>query len=396
MKTDRTKQLTELRDALRINRAELDVDALGRFMGFYVEDSFLKGMLDNPEVVRALLYCLRNKNVKRQELVDRLFEYFTIKGRDRRQSSALISMLLFLSGVDFQLNKIEIPKETQEKDVLSDVMPNSSMPMRSVPVRSVPVSAGKPNKNRRIAGFIGALILVLIGALLVWLFLKNPGIVPEGRLVGTVVSTEGKTIDLYERKIDDVYSIRAFSKKKNGKYAEEEVFKTPKGKSSYINSVKFNKWLSSAPEGCFFAFNENDNSLYVPRINNDLTGADRYIVYQYDGQSFVCTSTNSAGFWLYPGLAVFDQLFVIGRTLVHLVRIDRMANGDYRYACWKSESNLNEKPDIVLFNDGQLREGTLCFFNGSYKYVIDLDKHNLWVYKDDSVLSCRNVEFLVK
>lgn len=386
MKTDRTKQLTELRDALRINRAELDVDALGRFMGFYVEDSFLKGMLDNSEVVRALLYCLRNKNVKRQELVDRLFEYFTIKGRDRRQSSALISMLLFLSGVDFQLNKIEIPKGTQEKNVLSDVMPNSSV---AEPSR-------KPNKNRRITGFLGAFVFVLMVALLFWLFFKNPGIVPEGRLVGTVVSAEGKTIELYEYKIDDVYSIQAFSKKKNGKYDEEEVFKTPQGKSSYINSVKFEKWLSSAPEGRFFAFNENDNSLYVPRINNDLVGADRYIVYRYDGQSFVCTSTNSAGFWLYPGLAVFDQLFVIGRTEMHLVRVDRMANGDYRYACWKSESNLNEKPDIVLFNDGQLRDGTLCFYNGGYKYVIDLDKHNLWVYKDDSVLSCRNMEFLVK
>ena len=380
------KQLTELRDALRSNRAELNVDALRHLLGFYLDDPSLKGMLDNPEAVRALWYCLRNNNVQREELVDSLLQYFTIKGEDNRRSAKLISMLLFLSGVDFQLNIIEIPIETQEKDGLSDVMPNSS----------VLIPSRKTKKKRRIAALGAALIIVLMGALIVWLCFKNPRIVPEGRLVGTVVSKEGKTIELYEHKVDDVYSIRAFSRKKSGKYVEEEVFKTHQSKSSYINSVKYNKWLSSAPEGYFFTFNENDNSLYVPRINNDLLGADRYIVYRYDGQSFVCTSTNSAGFWLYPGLAVFDQLFVIGRTSAHLVRIDRMANGDYRYACWKSVSNLNEKPDIVLFNNGQLRDGTLYFYNGGYKYVIDLDKHNLWVYKDDSVLSCRNMEFLVK
>ena len=108
----------------------------------------------------------------------------------------------------------------------------------------------------------------------------------EGRLVGTVIANNGKTIYLTERLNYGIYSIAAFTKS-NGNYVEEKAFKVRKNYQSVINSVKYDEWISSNPEGGFFAFNKADNTLYVPLINEDMIGSDRYIVYQFDGQHFV-------------------------------------------------------------------------------------------------------------
>ena len=214
----------------------------------------------------------------------------------------------------------------------------------------------------------------------------------EGRLVGTVTSTNGKTIYLAERMNYGVYSITAFTKN-NGKYVEEKAFKVRKNYQSVINSVKYNDWVSSDPNGGFFAFNKSDNTLYVPLINEDLEGNDRYIVYRFDGQHFVRKGTD-AGYWLHPSLHSFDYLYGIGRTKDYLVRLDRMEDGSIRYAAWSSKKTMKDKPSIILFTDYYYDEEGVAFYNLDYKYVFDYDNKELRVYEGEKLLKRQDMEVL--
>ena len=214
----------------------------------------------------------------------------------------------------------------------------------------------------------------------------------EGRLVGTVTSTNGKTIYLAEQMNYGVYSIVAFTKS-NGKYVEEKAFKVRKNYQSVINSVKYNDWVSSDPNGGFFAFNKSDNTLYVPLINEDLVGSDRYIVYRFDGQHFVRKGTD-AGYWLHPSLHSFDYLFGIGRTKDHLVRLDQMEDGSIRYAAWSSKKTMKDKPSIILFTDDFDDEEGIAFYNLDFKYVFDYDNKELRVYEGEKLLKRQDMEVL--
>lgn len=214
----------------------------------------------------------------------------------------------------------------------------------------------------------------------------------EGRLVGTVTATNGKTIYLTERLNYGLYSIAAFTKS-NGKYVEEKAFKVRKSYQSVINSVKYEDWISSDPNAGFFAFNKSDNTLYVPLINEDLFGSDRYIVYQFDGQHFVRKGTD-AGYWLHSSLHSFDFLYAIGRTKDYLIRLDRMEDGSLRYAAWSSKKTMKDKPSIILYNDDYYEEEGISFYNGDYKYVFDYENKELRVYESERLLKKQDMEVL--
>lgn len=214
----------------------------------------------------------------------------------------------------------------------------------------------------------------------------------DGRLIGTVNTKEGKTVYLTERLNYGIFSVAAFSKS-DGKYIEEKAFKVRKNYQSSINSVQYTEWISSNPEGGFFAFNQEDNILYVPLINEDLVGSDRYIVYQFDGQHFVRKGTD-AGYWIHPSLRSFDFLWAVGRTKDHLVRIDRMLDGSFRYAAWNSKKTMRDKPSIILFSDDYYDEEGLAFYNGDYMYVFDYDDEELRVYEGEKLLKRQNMEIL--
>ena len=214
----------------------------------------------------------------------------------------------------------------------------------------------------------------------------------EGRLVATVTASNGKTIYLTERLNYGLYSIAAFTKD-NGKYVEEKAFKVRKGYQSVINSVKYDNWISTDPKGGFFSFNKEDNTLYVPLIDEDLMGGDRFIIYQFDGQHFVRKGTD-AGYWLHPSLHSFDYLYAIGRTKDHLVRIDGMEDGSLRYAAWSSKKTMKDKPSIILYGDEYYGEEGFAFYNGDYKYVFDYDNKELRVYEGGKLLKKQDMEIL--
>ena len=221
-----------------------------------------------------------------------------------------------------------------------------------------------------------------------------------GRQVGTVTTSTGKTIYLAARQDKGVYALAAYTKS-DGKYVEEKAFKVGKGTQSSIKSVKYDNWKSSNPDGGYFAFNKTNNSVYLPLIvNNDgfLEGADRYIVYQFDGNFFVKKGTDG-GFWLHPNLRKFNELIRILKTKDYLVRIDYMDDGTYRYAAWKNKKELkdmSEKPDLVIGNgvhtDGPNGYG-YYFDNKGYTYYVSYEE--LTVFHGDKIILQQEGEDLV-
>ena len=170
----------------------------------------------------------------------------------------------------------------------------------------------------------------------------------EGHLVGTFTTTKGIKIYLSERLNHGVYSIVAFTKRDN-KYVEEKVFKVRDNYQSVMTSVKYKKWFSSKPESTFFIFNPADKTLYVPLIDKDLEGGDRYIVYKFNGQHFVY-KCEDAGFWLHKDLRAFKRCINVGKTKDYIIRVDETDNG-YRYAAWKHKTkwaDQSQKPDIII------------------------------------------------
>lgn len=206
---------------------------------------------------------------------------------------------------------------------------------------------------------------------------------PEGRLIGTVKSKNGTTIYLMEQKRDGVNAITSYNKNESG-YAKVDAFKVKGNYCPVIKSVKHESWTTSAPDEAFFLFNKADNSLYIPLINitttyyggaeHDLvTSADRYLVYQFDGEHFVY-KRKDAGFWLHKDLRSFESLVYVGKSKDYLIRIDRTKEG-FRYAAWKGQNDMTSKPNLVLIGKIRLTHGVQLdlgfgFENKGYTYEV--------------------------
>lgn len=107
---ERLRQLTELRDAFKRQGALMqfvDVEGLVRDC---IRDSSLKSILTEPKSIKAVWYCLCNNNVNRDSLIKLLYDYFVVRNKmAEKDALKLISIVLFLGGVDFQLNDIGSP-----------------------------------------------------------------------------------------------------------------------------------------------------------------------------------------------------------------------------------------------------------------------------------------------
>lgn len=232
------------------------------------------------------------------------------------------------------------------------------------------------------------------------LFLLNIGIGANasaqtnlpGRLVSTVTTSKGTTIYLSENLSYGIYSIAAFVKQ-GGKYVPENVFRVRKHYQSVINSVKYESWFSSCPDGGFFHFNMVDNTLYIPLIDEYMSGADRYIVYRFNGEYFVYKG-KYAGYWLHSSLHNYDNLFALGRTKDFIVRIDVIDDGSYRYAAWSSNKTMKDKPSIILYGDTSYDDGCLNFYNGDFMYTFDSEKKELRVYEGAKLIKRQKMEIL--
>lgn len=214
----------------------------------------------------------------------------------------------------------------------------------------------------------------------------------NGRLVGTVTSSDGNTIYLYEQLNLGIYSIAAYVKD-NDKYVPIDVFMVKKKLQSVIRSVKYESWIGTNPEGGFFALNKTDNTLYIPLIDDSYTGSDQYLIYQYNGRHFKYKK-KGCGYWLHPSLGDYEYLYALGKTKDFIVRIDQMHDESLRYASWRANLTMKDKPNIILYSEGYSTDGGLKFYNGDFVYEFNFENQELIVYREDKIIKRQKMELL--
>lgn len=117
------------------------------------------------------------------------------------------------------------------------------------------------------------------------------------------------------------------------------------------------------------SFDSETNTLYVPE-DGDMEMSDRYDKYQLvdDKMKYI---GNGAGFWLHPSLHEFKKLCGIYQTKTKLIRVDLLANGDYRYASWSKKNAMAKEPELVLTGaKTDLIENALVFEKVGYQYIV--------------------------
>jgi len=102
---------------------------------------------------------------------------------------------------------------------------------------------------------------------------------------------------------------------------------------------------------------------------------------------------------LYTDLKDFKKPIHTLETEKFIVRIDFLENQKYRYASWSIESDISNKPDLVINNgewtpDGSGGNHHFTFTNGEYSYIVyvnvlgadEMPPFNLEVTKNDKVI----------
>lgn len=117
-------------------------------------------------------------------------------------------------------------------------------------------------------------------------------------------------------------------------------------------------------------FDEKTATLYVAE-EDGLCLTDRYWCYQWDGSDMKLVGTETiANPYLNHDLYEYQRIELFMRTSRNIIRIDKMPDYSYRYAAWKANQTISDKPEIVItggYNDGDY----YVFHNKVYDYYID-------------------------
>lgn len=117
------------------------------------------------------------------------------------------------------------------------------------------------------------------------------------------------------------------------------------------------------------SFDSETNTLYVPE-DGDMVMSDRYNKYQFkDGKMRYVG--NGAGFWLHPSLHNFKRLCGIYQTKTKFIRVDLLADGNYRYAAWNKRDAMSGTPELVIIG-GKTDEidNAIVFEKDDYQYIV--------------------------
>ena len=232
----------------------------------------------------------------------------------------------------------------------------------------------------------------------------------EFHSLGEVVGSDGATIRLveciksnYGASISYDYFLKALSGEDNP--VEKKVFEaaTPIGEKCYRaysdTITSYFHWLTTTPDGDYYAFNKGDNTLYCA------CGQDRFNVYQFDGNHFIFVRQDG-GFWLHPSIRSFSRLVNVYETKGFVIRIDKINEGGNtcRYAAWKKGAEsypaiLSKMPDLVINNGrmdnvmvGYSEYSVSSFENEGYQYIVDESKLELTVYKGKDLVLRQKIE----
>lgn len=135
-------------------------------------------------------------------------------------------------------------------------------------------------------------------------------------------------------------------------------------------------FLSNLGEGWnwLFQYDEKTQNLYVATTDSINSLIDRYDIYHFNGTDFVYKKTD-APFWLHPQLHNYERLALFFRTKDYMIRIDNLGGETMRYAFWKKEKQMSDKPDLVLTGKFIEKDGSFIFSEGSYRYLVVPDTY---------------------
>lgn len=118
------------------------------------------------------------------------------------------------------------------------------------------------------------------------------------------------------------------------------------------------------------AFDRKTGMLYVPAQNGEMSMNDRYDRYVWQNGAMRFKGTD-AGFWLYEQLHDYAGLCGIYDTGNKLIRVDMLADGTYRYACWGGDKDMASQPELVLTGGKTgIVDGAIVFTNKEYEYIV--------------------------
>lgn len=85
---------------------------------------------------------------------------------------------------------------------------------------------------------------------------------------------------------------------------------------------------------------------------------------------------NGAGFWLHPSLHNFKRLCGIYQTKTKFIRVDLLADGNYRYAAWNKKDAISGTPELVIIG-GKTDEidNAIVFEKDDYQYIVPAYRH---------------------
>lgn len=108
---------------------------------------------------------------------------------------------------------------------------------------------------------------------------------------------------------------------------------------------------------------------------------------------------------LHTDLKDFKETIHTIETDKLIVRIDLLEDGKYRYASWSIDSEISDKPDLVINNGERTLDGSggnhhFTFTNGQYSYIVfvnflgtgETPPFNLEVTKNNEVVLNQSAE----
>lgn len=153
----------------------------------------------------------------------------------------------------------------------------------------------------------------------------------------------------------------------------------------------------------------HSKNLYVPVTTEDGSITDRYKIWHFDGNKFVCQGEKSHK-KLHKSLANYYTLIRYATTKDYILRVDLLDDGELRYASWKRPKTMADKPDIIIKGgkwqhrevpSDELRPcDNYRFRNGSFEYVVNYCEvkkaENGLVEHHDFLLVKRNGQVITK
>lgn len=194
---------------------------------------------------------------------------------------------------------------------------------------------------------------------------------------------------------------------KDGKlYRVPEMFITKEGTIQDELWVEYNyqNWHTTKTgiidQGTMFLYGDKADEILMPIVTDDIWPTDRYQRLVFNGSKFIFTE-EVPDRHLHSSLHQYMNLEGLFLTKKHLIRIDRMEDGNLRYASWRrtgisrEELSMNGEPELVLNNGEEDEDGNYLFCNGSYvykvcpnhedNYLLEVSKHGKVIARDNQV-----------